>query len=205
MNFPKQIFPYLTPALLSMLIFASNFLNTNLFDFGENNFAVWFVISVFCFACGWFINKTLDWTFGGKIVFAVTVATTIVSVILVTFFRDYFGSSEVLTENLILFSLRNIMLGAIAFFGMTVVETFRLQKEIMLREETIANYDKLSVNLKKEAELELKEAKFKAEKLINDAEQLSKNLILKKERIEKELKEFIQIERELLKKYEQQE
>ncbi len=205
MNFQKQILPYLTPALLSMLIFASNFLNTNLFDFGENNFAVWFVISVFCFACGWFINKTLGWNFGGKIAFAVTVATTIFSVILVSFFRDYFGSSELLTENLILFSLRNITLGAIAFFGMTVVETFRLQRELLLREETIANYDKLSVNLKKEAELELKEAKVKAEKMIQDAEHLSKNLILKKDRIEKELKEFIQIERELLKKYEQQE
>jgi len=36
-----------------------------------------------------------------------------------------------------------------------------------------------------------------------EAEAKSKNMILKKERIEKELQEFIQAEKELIKKYEE--
>jgi hypothetical protein len=39
-------------------------------------------------------------------------------------------------------------------------------------------------------------------KIINDAEAEAKNITLKKERIESELKEFIQAEKELIKKYE---
>jgi regulator of protease activity HflC (stomatin/prohibitin superfamily) len=58
------------------------------------------------------------------------------------------------------------------------------------------------MDAKKEADLTLKEAKIQAQKLINDAELNAKNIFLKKERIEKELKEFIQIEKELLNKYE---
>ena len=56
---------------------------------------------------------------------------------------------------------------------------------------------------KKEAELTLKDAKVTAQKLIMDSELAAKNTILKKERIESELKEFIQTERELIKKYEE--
>jgi hypothetical protein len=48
----------------------------------------------------------------------------------------------------------------------------------------------------------VKEAKIKAQKIINDAEASSKNIILKKERIERELREFILAEKELIKKYE---
>ncbi len=96
---------YSVPTLLGLLIFSSNFLNTDLFNFGEQNFAVWFVLSVFCFACGWYINRTLGWHLGGKVIFAVIVSVTAVSMVLIMFFSDYFSANELLTENLILFSL----------------------------------------------------------------------------------------------------
>jgi hypothetical protein len=194
---------YLTPGLLGVLMFASNFLNTNLFRFGDNNFAVWFVLSVLCFACGWFINKTLGWRLGGKVVFAMIIAVTIISVLMISFFRDYFSANELLTENLILYSLRDITLGAMAFFGMAVVEILTTQKESMVIKEKLKTYEDLVRDAKKEAQLELKEAKINAQKIINDAELTAKNTILKKERIERELKDFINAEKELIKKYEE--
>ena len=45
--------------------------------------------------------------------------------------------------------------------------------------------------------------KSKAEKIVNDAQAAAKNITLKKERIESELKEFIQAEKELIKRYEE--
>lgn len=201
----RPLYFYLTPVLLGVLLFASNFLNTHLFNFGENSFAVWFVLSVFCFACGWFINKTLDWHYGGRIVFATIIAATFLSVLLISFFRDYFAANELLTENLILYSLRNITLGAMAFFGMAVAEIMILQKNFVVLQERLSIYDEQLRNAKKEAELELKEAKIKAQKIIIDAELNAKNTLLKKERIESELKGFIQTEKELIKKYEQAE
>jgi hypothetical protein len=116
---------------------------------------------------------------------------------------EYFSSSELLTENLILYSLRNITLGAMAFFGMSIPEILVLQKNLFVLEEKVKVFEEVVKDAKKEAELELKEAKIQAAKIINDAESNAKNTLLKKERIESELKEFIQVERELIKKYEE--
>ncbi len=198
----KKLHYYLVPILLGILMFASNFLNTSIFKFGENSFAVWFVISLLSFACGWFIDKTLGWRLGGKVVFAIIIAASVISVLMISLFRDYFAATELLTENLILYSLRNITLGAMGFFGMAVVEIITLQKGLLVAKEKLKIYESIAPDSKKEAELELKEAKLKASEIINEAKLIAKNTILKKERIERELKEFIQAEKELIKKYE---
>ena len=156
-----------------------------------------------CFACGWYINKTLTWQTGGKVLFAVVIAVTLISVVMIIFFSDYFGAKELLTENLILYSLRNIMLGAMGIFGMAVQEVLSSEKETGILKEKVAVLEKVSDTSKKEATLIVKEAQIKADKIVNDAELVAKNIILKKERIEKELKEFIQTEKELIKRYEE--
>jgi len=201
---PKKIIVnYGAAVLLAVFLFISNFLNTNLFDFGQLNFAVWFVLSIFSFSCGWFINRVLGWQHGGKIVFAILIAVTIVSLFIIIFFNEYFAAAELLTENIILYSLRNIMLGAMGFFGMALQEVLGSERESVILKEKIKVYEQTMLDAKKEAELTLREAKVTAQKLVNDAELHAKNTILKKERIEKELKEFIHTERELIKKYEE--
>ncbi|MEE9450054.1 MAG: hypothetical protein V3V72_08365 [Ignavibacteriaceae bacterium] len=194
---------YSIPTLLGLLIFSSNFLNTVLFNFGEQNFAVWFVLSVFCFASGWYINRTLGWHRGGKVIFAVIVSVAAVSMVLIMFFSDYFSANELLTENLILFSLRNITLGAMGIFGMAIQEILSSEKHALILTEKVKLLEASAGDTKKEAELVLREANIKAEKIIFDAEANAKNTTLKKERIESELKEFIQAERELIKRYEE--
>ena len=188
--------------LLGVLIYASNFLNTDLFNFGEKNFAVWFVLSILCFANGWYINRMFGWNRGGKIVFAVIISVTVVSIFMVTFFADYFGANEILTENLILYSLRNITLGTMGIFGMAVHEVIKNRKDNEMLISKIELLEKESDVSKKEAKLIIKEANVEAKKIINDAEAKAKNTMLAKETIEKELKEFLQSERELIKRYE---
>lgn len=199
----KNLITFFTPLLLGILIFASNFLNTRLFHFGDNNFAVWFVLSVLCFATGYYINKTLGWHLGGKVVFAVIISVTILSMAFITFFREYFAANEMLTENLILYTLRNITLGCMAFFGMAVVEVLWLQKELLVNQEKLKIYEEGLRDAKKESELEIKDAKIQAQNILANAEIEAKDVILKKERILGELKEFIQAEKELIKKYEE--
>jgi len=194
---------YSVPFLLGLLIFASNFLNTSLFNFGDRNFAVWFVLSILCFACGWYINRSLGWQYGGKVVFAVIVAVTIISIAIIVFFNEYFGTFELLVENLILFALRNITLGAMGIFGMAVQEIVSGEKEALILREKVKVLEATAADSKKEAELLMREARLNADKIVNEAEATAKNITLKKERIEQELKEFIQTERELLKRYEE--
>lgn len=196
---------YVVPALLAVLLFSSNFLNKKLFGFDDHNFAVWFVLSVLCFACGWYINQSLGWHWGGRVVFSIIVAATFISIIFITFFREYFETNELITENLLLYSLRNIMLGAMAFFGMAVAEVLTLQKDLLICQEKQKILAETGRDLKKEAELELKEAKIKAEKILNDAKSEAKDITLKKEKLEREMKEFIRTEKEFIKKQEKPE
>ena len=199
----KFITSYSIPLLLGLLIFASDFLNTSLFNFGDRNFAVWFVLSILCFACGWYINRTLGWQRGGRVVFAVIVAVTILSIAIIVFFNEYFGTFELLVENLILFSLRNITLGAMGIFGMAIQEVVSGEKEALILREKVKVFESTAADSRKEAELLIKEARLTADTIIHQAEANAKNIFLKKERIEQELKEFIQVERELIKKYEE--
>lgn len=200
--FKRKLYNYIFPLLLGILMFASNFLNTSLFSFGNHNFTVWFVLSVLCFALGWYINKSLSWRTGGKIVFSLIIAVTIVSIMIITFFRDYFSANELLTENLILYSLRSVTLGAMAFFGMAISEVLTLEKEMAVAKEKLGIFEGELKDAKKEAELEIREAKIEAKKIVTEAGITAKEIMLKKDKMENELKEFIQAEKELIRKYE---
>lgn len=197
---------YLTALLLAIIIFAANFLSTDLFAVGLPSFSVWFVLSIFSFTCGWLINKTLGYNHGGKVVFAVLISAIFLSIVVITMFSDYFGFSNFLVENIILYLLRNISLGATALFGMAVSEVFFLQKKLEVEKRTYEDDAELiSANAKKEAELIIEEAKLKAEKIVFEAEKKSHEALFNKERVEQQIKEFIKTEKELIRKYQSEE
>lgn len=196
---------YLIPALLAIIIIASDFLSTEIFKSSFQNFSVWFVLSVIAFAIGWFSNKSFGYHFGGKIIFAVIIASAIFSLILLTLFKEYFGLSDLLVENLILFTLRNITLGSMAFFGMVVCELLILQKELVKNSSKEDEVKKILINAQREAQIAIEEAKLKADKMLFDVQKNLNEMIERKNQIERRLKEFIQTERELLKQYEKEE
>ena len=199
----KKVINYFTPALLAIIMFLSNFLSADIFHAGFQSFSVWFVLSVFAFACGWFVDKTLDWKFGGKILFAIIVGTTAIGLFLIIFFNQYFGVNEILPENLVLYSLRNITLGSIGFFGMAVAEVTILQRELAMFQNTKeTNVDEREL-AKKEAHLILNKAKVDADKMLFEAEKQLNEITTKKNRVESQLREFVRVEREIIKKYEQ--
>ena len=200
----KKIY-YLTPGLLAVIIFASNFLSTDLFKAGYQNFSVWFVLSVFAFACGWMINKTLGYNHGGKVVFAVIIASAFISVLLVSIFSEYFGLSALLVENMVLYILRNITLGAMAFFGMVVSELIILQKNFIQSKIKPDDGSRELENAQKEAHVIVEDAKLKAEKLLFESQKRVDGMLERKNQIERRLKEFIAAERELIKNYESEE
>ncbi len=197
---------YLTALLLAIIIFAANFLSTDIFAAGLPSFSVWFVLSIFSFTCGWIINKTLGYNHGGKVVFAVLIAAIFLSIVVITLFSEYFGFSSFLVENIILYLLRNISLGATALFGMAVAEVIHLQKRVEVEKRNCEDESSLvSSNARREAELIVEEAKVKAEKIIFEAEKKSQEILFNKGKIEEQIKEFIRTEKELIKKYQSEE
>ena len=197
----KKLFNLFTPALLAVLMFFSNFLSTDLFEIGFRNFTVWFILSIFAFACGWLINKTLGWSYGGKVVFAVIVSTVVVSLAIVSYFNEYFGLSELISENLILYTLRNITLGAMGIFGMAVSEVIRLERECVSLEEFKKKEEETLKDASEKAKLLVEQAELKAEKILFDAEKKSSEMTEAKKYTEAELIKLIKTEIELLKKY----
>lgn len=198
----KDKLKYGTVVLLGLIVFSSNFLSPKLFTGEILNFAVWFILSIFAFSCGWIIDKTLGWRYGGKLVFAVIVAASIMSVFMVSFFRGYFGVNDYLTENFILYSLRNIMLGVIGIFGLAVAELLSVQKQIEnLKHQSQLNR-KITEDAEREAEIIIREAESKADRILAEAEREAAEMINRKKEIEMQLKEFLKTEKELLKKYE---
>lgn len=201
----KEKFYYATPVLLGVLIFSSNFLSPKLFTGEIFNFAVWFILSIFAFSCGWIITKTLGWRHGGKLIFAVIVASSIMSVFLVSFFSEYFGVNDLITENVILYTLRNITLGTMGIFGLAVAQLLFLEREIHKHVMQNDENEKITENAKREAEIIIREAKSKANEVLTAAEREANSLIQTKQRIESQLKEFIRTEKELINKYESEE
>jgi len=201
-NLKVPVYHFFIPILLALLMFGSNFLNTNIFDFGNNAFAVWFVLLLLCFACGWYMDRTLNWNLGGKVVFATIVAATFISLVVVVTFREYFFGNQTVVEDLVMYTLRNITLGSISFFGLAVAEILMLEKNYAIVSEKLKLFETVLHDSGKEAELKIKEAELNADKIVQEAEMEAKEVLMKKERIQKELKDFIQIEKELIRKYE---
>ncbi|MBU1095550.1 MAG: hypothetical protein CVV23_06610 [Ignavibacteriae bacterium HGW-Ignavibacteriae-2] len=200
----KKPIYYLVPVLLGTLILLSNFLSTDLFQIDVHNFSVWFVLSLFVFVCGWLINKLLGWKHGGKVVFAVIVAVVIISIIMISMFSDYFGIGQVLTENLLLYSLRLIMLGAIGFFGMTLSELLILQREIGTLNQKNINSEACEKEFEKKAAFLLSEAQLNAEKIVFKAQKNAQFYEDKLNSLGTRLKELIQMEKELIRQYEEE-
>jgi len=201
-NLKVPVYHFFIPILLALLMFGSNFLNTNIFDFGNNAFAVWFVLLLLCFACGWYMDRTLNWNLGGKVIFATIVAATFISLVVVVTFREYFFGNQTVVEDLVMYTLRNITLGSISFFGLAVAEILMLEKNYAIVSEKLKLFETVLHDSGKEAELKIKEAELNAGKIVQEAEMEAKEVLMKKERIQKELKDFIQIEKELIRKYE---
>ena len=81
-------------------------------------------------------------------------------------------------------------------------ELISLQKQI----ENLKNTDgeKLIDEAKMKSELMLKEAALESEKIILEANRKASNILEQKNILERKLKEFIEVEKELIKKYDRE-
>jgi hypothetical protein len=202
----EKYYNYFLPGILAVLIFLSNFLSTEIFKSDVSSFAVWFILSLFVFVCGWMISKNFGWVLGGKILFTVTVGMIVISLAMVVLFKNYFDVNNPVAENLILYSLRNILLGSMALFGLTAEVAVGYHKEQMDSKVRKNDTDENKASeTNKMTELIISEAKLKAEKIIFEAEQKASEIKNRIEKLESKLKEFIFTEKELIKKYENEE
>ncbi len=190
---------FLYPLFLTFLLVVSNLLNANLFVNSEYTFAVWFILLLASFATGWLMNSGFKWSNGNKVIFIVTIISIIITLSLVALFRNSFDMNNSLLGNLVLYSLRVLVLGLSALFGLSISENLKLQEKI---EDSKLGDEVQDVSTSDKAEYYIKEAKLKAEKLLFEAEKEAQQIKESKTQIEIQLRELIHTEREVIRKYE---
>lgn len=195
-------FSYFFVVLQGIIIVSSSIIDIGLFNSEFQTFSVWFALSLFSFSTGWLINKIFGWKKGSKLMFAVIIAATIINVVFIVFFQDFVSQKSMLVEDLILYTLRSFVLGAFGFFGMTLADYFILQKKIVGLTIKAEEYERQIENSEKQIEIIIKEAKLKAEQIVFDAEKKSNELLRNKNDFEKHIRELINLEKEIIKKYE---
>lgn len=186
---------------MSFIIFLSDFLNTRLFETMLQTFSAWFILSVLVFALGWIIDKSFGWIVGGKVVFVSIIISIIFSFTFISLFNGYLEMPSPLLEDMILFILRNITLGAMGYFGMAIAEVTSNEAVIKAQGEIEKSTELMIENAKKEADLIITEAKQKinAEKIA--AQEEINELVRSELELKKKLNELISSEKEILKKY----
>lgn len=147
------------------------------------------------------MNSGFKWELGIKSISIVTFVAVIVSLGLVALFRSSFDLNNSLIDNFILYSLRVFVLGMFSIFGLSIAEVIKLKK-VTIKNDDFENHKTLPKN--SESELVIKEAKLKAEKILFEAEKEAKSINEQKTRIEIQLRELIQTEREVIRNYERE-
>ncbi len=186
---------------MSFIIFLSDFLNTHMFETMLQTFSAWFILSVLVFALGWIIDKSFGWVVGGKIVFVSIIISVVFSFTFVSVFTGYLDMSSPLLEDIILFILRNITLGAMGYFGMAIAEVTSNEAIIKAQGEIEKSTALMIENAKKESELIVTEAKQKINEEKIAAKEEINELVRTELELKKKLNELISSEKEILKKY----
>jgi hypothetical protein len=174
-------------------------LSGSLFANSEFTFAIWFILLMAAFVFGWLIHKGFQYNDGIKVIMVTTIISIVLSLSVVVIFRDNFDFNNSLVVNIVLYSLRVLVLGLSGIFGLTVVENMKNQKSIVKSniEQELPEFDP-----SQKAEYYIKEAKLKAEKIIFSAEKNVQQIEDRKKQIEIQLRELIHTEREVIRSYE---
>jgi len=190
---------FVYPISLTLLLLLSNLLSVNIFVNSDFSFLVWFVLMLVAFFIGWFINSSFKWLLGIKVVFISIISAILLSFVIILLFKSSFSINNSLIGNIVLFSIRIFILGSFSIFGISISENLknRLQNDNMDKAD-----ENIPTNNVENADLLIREAKLKAEKLLFDAEKEYNTIKERKMQIEIQLRELIHTEREVIRNYE---
>lgn len=88
---------------------------------------------------------------------------------------------------------------------MVACELIHLQRDGETGKHKLEELRRLMGNAQKEAQFIVEDARMKADKMLYDAQKAADEIIERKNQVEYRLREFIAVERELIKKYESEE
>ncbi len=194
---------YFYPSLIVFLTLISMFLNVEIFRSPLQTFSAWFVLSVLTFTVGWAIDKFFGWVYGGKVIFVTIIISVLFSLGFAVFFGEYFYISNPFLEDLLFYGLRGILLGSMAFFGMAVSETVRRETLCEIYDSIEKETELKLKNAEEKASLIIEKAELEAEKILSEAKNNVGKLNRQYEELMLKIETLINTEKNILKKYEE--
>lgn len=187
----------------AIVLFLSNFGETQLVSFYPYGFGFWFVILFFT-ACFGFI---ISYLFGLKkslwIIVLTFLSLSFISSLMILIKPGLFSLTEKSLANVVLQVLKIGLSSIFGLLGVLIWQNIFLSKELVRADEKIKFYEKNVLDAKREAEVLKKEAEVKANEMILDAKKKVQELEKLKRDLEIKLREFLQIELSVLDKHEE--
>jgi len=185
-----------------VVIFLANFGETQIFSFYPYGFGFWFVMLFFAACLGFIVSYLFGLKKSLWIVALVFLSISVVSSLAILIKPELFAFKEVSLTNIVLQILKIGISSIFGLLGVLIWQNISLAKELVRADEKIKFYEKNVLDAKREAEILKKEAEIKASEMIFDAKKKVQELEKLKRDLEIKLREFLQIELEVLDKHE---
>lgn len=198
----KKILNILYPLSIFLVVQISNFITKLNEQSGDINFSVFFALCLTVLVIGYLYSLQEKWNKSFKILSWILVLSVLITVPIGYNFVVFDPKREVkiyLTINMV---FKNLILLAMAILGTGFSEIWKLNKENYELRNELDKFQSEKMQNIKTAELELYEAKLKANEMIEQAKLELQNLKQERKRIENEIKEFISTEWKFIKNFE---
>lgn len=187
----------------TIIIFFSNFGETQLTSLNPFGFGFWFVVLFFAGCLGFLVSYFFGFKNSLWILALVFLSLSFLTAILILIKPKIFAFNEVTLPNIVTQILK-LGLGSIfGLLGVLIWQSLFLSKELLRLSEKLKLYENNILDTKREAELLKKEAEVKANEMILDAKKKVQELEKLKRDLEIKLREFLQIELSVLDKHEE--
>lgn len=187
----------------AVVIFFSNFGETQIISFYPYGFGFWYVTLFFASCLGFIVSFLFGLKRSLWIVGLVFLLIVFISSIFILIKPAVFFLKDVSIANFVLQVLKIGLASIFGLLGVLIWQNIFLYRELIRSDEKIKLYEKNILDAKREAEILRKEAEIKASEMLFDTKKKVQELERLKRDLEIKLREFLQIELEVLDKHEE--
>jgi hypothetical protein len=199
----KPFYYWFAVFFYAVIIFLSNFGETQIVTFYPYGFGFWFVVMFFAACLGFIVSYLFGLKQSLWIILITFLGAGLISSLIVLIKPTLFRFENVSFANVILQILKIGLSSIFGLLGVLIWQNIFLSKELVRADEKIKYYEQNVLDAKREAEILKKEAEVKANEIIFDAKKKVQELERLKRELEIKIREFLQTEIAVLDKHEE--
>jgi len=199
----KPFYYWFAVFFYAVIVFLSNFGETQIVSFYPYGFGFWLVMMFFSACLGFIISYLFGLKQSLWIALITFLVIALLSSLVVLIKPSLFRFESTSLANVILQILKIGLSSIFGLLGILIWQNIFLSKELVRADTKIKFYEQNVLDAKREAEVLKKEAEVKANEIILDAKKKVQELERLKRELELKIREFLQTELAVLDKHEE--